>query len=121
MVTASDAEQPRSIEFLEPSTLLVEWGDGHESIYSHRYLREQCECAACIDEWTRAPILDPKTLPADVHVVRVEKTGRYGLNLHFSDGHGTGIYSFRSLRRNCPCPECVVESPAPDSPEENPR
>jgi DUF971 family protein len=106
---AGPADTPQSIEFLEPSTLLIEWGDGHESLYSHRLLRERCECAACIDEWTRAPILDPSTLPADIHVQTVERTGRYGLNLHFSDGHRTGIYAFRTLRGLCPCGECAPE------------
>ena len=115
---ASPEEAPRSIEFLEPSTLLIEWGDDHESLYSYRYLREKCECAGCVDEWSRKPLLDPSTLPANLSIVEVEKTGRYGLNLHFSDGHKTGIYTFRALRRNCPCPECVDQNFSdPDSNE----
>ena len=117
---ASPADTARSIEFLEPSTVLIEWGDDHESLFTHRYLRECCECAGCVDEWTRKPLLDPSSLPANLSIVEVEKTGRYGLNLHFSDGHKTGIYTFRALRRNCPCPECVEElssksNPNPDS------
>ena len=55
------------VELLKPATLLIVWGDGHESLYSDRSLRESCECAACIDEWSREPILDPATLPAGLH------------------------------------------------------
>jgi len=95
------------LELLEPSTLLIEWEDGHESLYAHRYLREICECAGCIDEWTRRPILDPAKLPPDLRITGWEGTGHYGVNLRFSDGHSTGIYSFRSLRAACPCPECA--------------
>lgn len=97
---------PAEVEFLEPNTLFITWADGHESLYPHRDLRMHCECAACVDEWTRKPLLDPSKVPEDVRVARWERTGRYGLNLHFSDGHSTGIHSFRSLRASCPCPDC---------------
>ena len=98
--------RPVAIELLEPNMLLIEWVDGHESLYSHRLLRERCECAACVDEWTRKAILDPATLPEDLRIESWEHTGHYGLNLKFSDRHATGIYSFRALRAGCPCPEC---------------
>ncbi|MDE0959162.1 MAG: DUF971 domain-containing protein [Planctomycetota bacterium] len=94
------------VELLKPAMLLIVWGDGHESLFPHRPLRESCECAACIDEWSRKPILDPKSLPVDLHCTSFERTGRYGLNLTFSDGHGTGIWSLDRLRAACPCPEC---------------
>jgi DUF971 family protein len=94
------------VEMLEPATLLIVWGDGHESLYSHRFLRERCECAACVDEWSREPILDPVTLPKDLHCTGYDPTGRYGLNLRFSDGHATGIWTFERLRMSCTCPEC---------------
>ena len=98
--------QPEVVEMLEPATLLIVWGDGHESLYPHRFLRERCECAACVDEWSREPILDPGTLPEDLHCTGYDPTGRYGLNLRFSDGHVTGIWTFERLRQNCTCPEC---------------
>ena len=104
----ANATRPANFEFLAPATLLIEWQDGHTSLFPHRLLRERCECAACVDEWTRKPILDPATLPDDIHVTAWEPTGRYGLNLHFSDRHQTGIYSFRALRALCPCGECLA-------------
>ncbi len=51
----------------------------------------------------------PAKLPEAIRITKWERTGRYGLNLHFSDGHGTGIYTFRVLRAGCPCPECVSD------------
>ena len=94
------------VELLEPATLLIVWKDGHESLFSHRSLRESCECAACVDEWSREPILDPAKLPADLHCTGFDLTGNYGLNLKFSDGHATGIWSFDRLRASGACPEC---------------
>ena len=37
---------------------------------------------------------------------RAEPVGHYAVRFDFSDGHGTGIYSFEYLRRVCPCEEC---------------
>ena len=105
-MTHSLNTQADLVEILEPATLLIVWGDGHESLYPHRFLRESCECAACIDEWSREPILDPATLPVDLHCTGFDPTGRYGLNLRFSDGHNTGIWTFERLRMNCTCLEC---------------
>ena len=102
----STAIRAEVVELLQPATLLIVWGDGHESLFPHRSLRESCECAACVDEWSREPILDPNDLPADLHCTGFERTGRYGLNLTFSDGHGTGIWSLDRLRDSCRCPEC---------------
>ncbi|MBK9691928.1 MAG: DUF971 domain-containing protein [Gemmatimonadetes bacterium] len=34
--------------------------------------------------------------------------GAYGLRVEWSDGHGTGIYTFRWLRDRCPCEACTA-------------
>lgn len=99
--------QVEAIELLEPDQMLIVWADGHESLYRYAVLRALCECAACIDEWSREQILDVETIATDIRVTRCDPTGRYGLNLHFSDGHATGIYTLRKLRDSCPCPECA--------------
>ncbi len=33
--------------------------------------------------------------------------GRYAVNIQWSDGHDTGIYSYQTLRELCPCAECL--------------
>jgi DUF971 family protein len=33
--------------------------------------------------------------------------GNYALQIDFSDGHTTGIYSYDYLRTICPCEECA--------------
>jgi DUF971 family protein len=55
---------------------------------------------------TGRPLLDPATVPADVRPVQVSLVGGYGLRVAWSDGHGTGIYTFARLRAECPCPRC---------------
>ena len=37
-------------------------------------------------------------MPDDVRPARIEPVGRYAIQIHWSDGHETGIYPFRRLR-----------------------
>lgn len=96
---SSPAEVPADIRQAGPDRLAIRWGDGHESVYDVRALRLACACAHCVDEWTGEGRLDPDTVPADVRPQRIEPVGRYALRIAWSDGHDTGIYAFRRLRR----------------------
>lgn len=85
----------------------IVWQDGHESAFSYLALRRACPCAVCRDEWTGKPLLDPESVPKDLTASRAELVGNYAVAFQFSDGHSTGIYSFESLRGQCPCPACA--------------
>ena len=75
------------------------WDEGVEDVYSARDLRIRCSCAHCQSEATGERLLDPTTVPADLTISDMNLVGNYGLNVHFSDGHTTGIYRFRELKR----------------------
>lgn len=88
----------------------VEWTDGHRSHYDFGYLRDRCPCAMCNDERGRPgkppaggalPLYKPRITARSASPV-----GRYAIQLDFSDGHTTGIFSFPYLREICPCGEC---------------
>jgi ATP-binding protein involved in chromosome partitioning len=72
---------------------------GVEDVWQTRELRLMCTCANCQSEATGERILDPKTVPEDITVTDMHLVGNYGVGIHFSDGHTTGIYRFRILRR----------------------
>ena len=97
---------PKSIEKVDDDELRIIWGDGHESVYPFRLLRLKCPCAMCRDEWSGEMLLDPEAVPQDLKAERAEPVGNYALAFGFSDGHGTGIYSFENLRKLCPCRQC---------------
>ncbi len=86
----------------------VEWSDGHRSHYDAKYLRISCGCAECVEEWSNRKLLDPATVPADIHAVDHLMVGRYAVQFLWSDAHFTGIYPFTLLRKLCRCGECLA-------------
>ena len=87
--------------------IIIEWDTaGHAGFFPARPLRLACPCAACIEEMTGRPLLDPGTIDADVRPLNVALVGAYGIKVEWSDGHGTGIYTFERLLAQCPCPNC---------------
>ena len=98
---------PKDIEKIDNDRLKIIWEDGHESSYSFRFLRQNCPCATCKDEWSGEQLIDPEAIPEGMVSEKAELIGNYALSFAFSDGHGTGIFSFENLRRLCRCAECV--------------
>lgn len=86
--------------------IVITWRADHVSHYPARVLRLQCHCATCREEMTGKPLLDPATVPEDVTPLSVELVGGYGIRIRWSDGHGTGIYTYRYLRDLCRCERC---------------
>jgi ATP-binding protein involved in chromosome partitioning len=98
--------------------LRIEWDQsGHEGFYPARDLRLACPCAACVEEMSGRRILDPSMVPPDIRPLSIALVGAYGLRINWSDGHGTGIYTFDRLLAACPCPRCGApergSSPSP--------
>ncbi len=44
-------------------------------------------------------------------MLKVEEVGAYAIQIQWSDGHGSGIYSFDHWRKICQCPECKLFYP----------
>ena len=95
----------------------IAWADGHRSHFDFAYLREECPCATCNDERGKKeafaatakmpsavlPMFKPKPRAQSAAVM-----GNYAVQINFSDGHSTGIYSYELLRTICPCNECTA-------------
>jgi DUF971 family protein len=87
--------------------ILIEWDTaGHEAWFPARALRLACPCAACVDEMSGRALLDAASIPDDVRPASLALVGAYGLRVQWSDGHGTGIYTFQRLLSSCPCEAC---------------
>jgi DUF971 family protein len=107
----------------------IVWSDGHASHYDFVYLRDLCPCALCNDERNKkeavtsamgapgaAPAFSSAVLPMFKPKPRAQSAatvGSYAIQITFSDGHSTGIYSFDYLRTICPCADCAREFRSP--------
>ncbi|HEY7139521.1 MAG TPA: DUF971 domain-containing protein [Methylomirabilota bacterium] len=89
---------PVEIRRVEGREIHVTWSDGHRSVLANKTLRERCPCAACVHELTGARLLDPRSVREDIRAEAIELVGRYAIRVRWSDGHSTGIYTFRQLR-----------------------
>ena len=94
---------------LSEKQILIQWTDNHRSNYDSKYLRLNCECAECVEEWSKRKLLDPKTIPTNIKAEDYLMVGRYAVQFLWSDAHYTGIYPFDVLRKLCPCEDCKSE------------
>ena len=96
---------PKDIE-AKDGALHIQWSDGHPGVYPFRQLRLACQCANCVDEWTRKKLINADHIPVDIKPVKADYVGRYALNIEWSDGHRSGIFTFDYLRSICQCEKC---------------
>ena len=113
--------KPKSIKIQVTSGEGVDivWSDDHASHYDFLYLRDLCPCALCNDERAKkaaAPHADPTALASALPMFKpkpkarsAHPIGNYAIQIEFTDGHNTGIYSYDYLRTICPCEDCARE------------
>ena len=98
---------PRALDLVKDRALTVTWSDGRVSIYPVGYLRRMspsAEMNVLREEMAKNPLT---VLPASagggaqggpLTAESAELVGNYAVRLRFSDGHDTGIFSWRYLR-----------------------
>jgi DUF971 family protein len=103
---------PIRLEKTDDRCLLIQWSDELEQSIQFRRLRDNCRCANCIKKGMESqgasptgeqkftnvlPVLSlAETVPLDI--VEMHPVGNYAYNIHFSDGHRAGIFTFELLR-----------------------
>ena len=93
--------EPREIKQEDDFTLRITWADDQECRYKAADLRRACPCAQCVNEWTGERVLKPESITEEIEIRDLSLVGRYAINFRWTDGHETGIYSFRYLRELC--------------------
>jgi len=98
------ALRPRHLELKRDTALTITWQDGRVSVYPVAYLRRMSPSADARllrEEIRRNPLtVLPGSGAGDKPLVveHIERAGNYAINLVFSDGHRTGIYTWPYLR-----------------------
>lgn len=91
--------EPTRISEESAAEIKIVWSDERETSYRAPELRRACPCASCVNEWTGEKILKDEKISDDLTLENTSLVGRYALNFRFSDGHETGIYTFKYLRQ----------------------
>lgn len=60
-------------------------------------LRQNCRCAACVDEFTGRQLLDQSSVPSTIQPEDVSLVGNYAIKFRWSDGHDSGLFTFSHL------------------------
>ena len=97
--TGKVTNRPKEIDTKSPGMTVITWDDGKTQRYNNRFLRSQCPCAQCVNETTGERMISIDAVDPGVYILGVSPVGRYALHFQWSDGHGTGLYSFETLRK----------------------
>jgi DUF971 family protein len=89
--------RPADLGVNEQGGLTVRWEDGKESIFPPIFLRARCPCAGCVEEWTGKRTVGEAEVDVTVKCRGMSTVGNYAVQLDWSDGHTTGIYSWDYL------------------------
>ena len=89
---------PLEIIGLGKDNVVFVWDDESKTEIGARALRLLCTCAHCKSEITGERTLDESKVPEQLTVKAMKLVGNYGVNVHFSDDHSTGIYRFKQIR-----------------------
>jgi DUF971 family protein len=92
-------DPPTNIRALQAEQVLeVTWPDDRVDRLPYRLIRSECPCASCRNEWTGARMLDPNSIRSDLKLVGLENIGTYAIQPAWNDGHGSGLFSWETLR-----------------------
>lgn len=78
--------------------LEIIWNAEETDRIALRTVRQSCPCAACVDEFSGAKILDADSVPVDIHPLEVALAGNYALKVRWSDSHDSGLFTWDFLR-----------------------
>lgn len=82
--------------------LAIRWNDGSESYFLFEFLRRACPCASCGGEPDVLGHLDRPTVTYSERSFELsgfDFVGGYALQPRWGDGHSTGLFSYKYLRR----------------------
>jgi ATP-binding protein involved in chromosome partitioning len=97
--TSKVSNRPKEVDTKDAHVTVITWDDGSVMRYPNRYLRSMCPCAQCVNEVTGERTIKLDTVDPEVRIMGVAPVGRYALHFQWSDGHGTGLYSFDTLHK----------------------
>lgn len=75
------------------------WPDGTRSEVKNIDLRADCGCAVCKDEYSGEKLLKREDIQEGIKPTEITPLGNYALKITWSDGHSSGIYPYKQIRK----------------------
>lgn len=112
---------PTHLDLKKDRGLTIQWADGASSYYTVAYLRKMSPSAEqrqLREDMAKNPltVLPSGGSSGPLTAVGAEMVGNYAVRIRFSDGHDTGIFSWRYLRDIDPAREELAEGDGPGEP-----
>lgn len=107
----SDMTFPTSLTRDDKGSICISWDDATETIWTPSELRKACPCATCREKKRKGvdapsrPLVLPVISAAEAKPLKIESmqpVGNYAYNVAFSDGHNSGIFPFKLLKKEEP-------------------
>jgi DUF971 family protein len=101
--------KPLALSLKRDEKLEIKWSDGLSCTYPLTLLRTMCPCAACRtvregegQKKKSSLTILPGNFSQRITAEGAHLVGNYAMQIDWSDGHASGIYSFEYLREICP-------------------
>jgi DUF971 family protein len=92
---------PTKLQLKRDEKLTIHWSDEQTTELPIRDLRRACPCASCKElrqQQAKSRLVVMKASDGPVAVAEAKLVGNYAINITWTDGHASGIYSFDYLR-----------------------
>jgi DUF971 family protein len=94
----SDPSWPVRLAFRKSAQeMFIEFEDGASGTVAYKRLREESPSAEVRGHGS-GPKPPQPPVPDDISVLGAEPVGRYAVRIRFSDGHDSGLYTWKFLR-----------------------
>ncbi|RAP32222.1 hypothetical protein DID76_01050 [Candidatus Marinamargulisbacteria bacterium SCGC AG-414-C22] len=96
-LAAGDLSLPK-LGFVPKEGIIIQFNDLPELIINPKTLRLACQSALNRDEFSDELLIDPASIPDDIHPLSMNPVGNYALGINWSDGHSS-LYPYSQLRQ----------------------
>ena len=91
---------PAKIDVDRHTGVTLTWSDGRVDLFDLAELRANCPCAECRERRKAGQAVWPRSgSHQPLSILDARLVGAFGIGFEWSDGHGTGIYTWDALRR----------------------
>ena len=91
---------PAKIDVDRDEKVTFTWSEGKVVAFDLVELRANCPCAECRERRKAGqPVWPPSGSRQPLRILDARLVGAFGIGFEWSDGHGTGIYTWDTLRR----------------------